>query len=247
MTSEGKSHLIDKYPYQDIPKETNSESGYRVYLTPDGKKLPSVTTIIGLTNHPDDLKGLQAWKDWMGPKRAEMIRNEAANVGTVMHRRLEWWVKGIKKKVGSNHIQQQGFKMSRVIIDNGLRHCRELWGSEVQLYFPGLYAGTADGVMNWKGSPAIIDFKQANKLKTPDLIKNYFLQVAAYGLAHNELYNTNIRTGVIMICTRNLEYQEFVLNGREWDRTVNDWLGRLEKYYSLSKNNSSASVLVSDK
>ena len=107
----------------------------------------------------------------------------------------------------------------------------EFWGSEISLWYPGLYAGSTDLVGVWKGEPAIIDFKQANRLKTPEVVLNYKTQLTAYALAHNEIYNTNIRTGVILICTGDLEYQEFVVEGDEFDEFTNKWLDRVESYY----------------
>ena len=223
--------IINKFVYNSIPKET-APSGYRVYLTEDGEKLPSVTTVIGATNSEEDKAGLKKWQEWVGDVKAEQIRNEAANVGTLMHKRLEWYVNGIEKRVGSNLIHQQAAKMARTIIDNGLVNVNEIWGSEISLYFPGLYAGTTDLVGLWKNRPAIMDFKQSNKLKKAEFIEGYKMQICAYSLAHDELYGTNIKTGVIFISTRACEYQEFVVEGREFDKYMDKWLHRLEIFYN---------------
>jgi genome maintenance exonuclease 1 len=223
--------LSSPYEYRELSKNTNNETGFRRYNTPDGEKLPSVTTILSKTADPEEGDGLQAWIDWVGVKKAEQIRDEAGNRGTVMHRRLEWYVKGIEKKVGGNLIQQQGYNMSKVIIEHGLKHMTEFWGSEISLWYPGLYAGTTDLVGVWKGKPAIVDFKQANKLKKPEHILGYKTQLTAYAMAHNEVYGTDIQTGVILVCTKDLEYQEFVVEGDEFGAFTNKWLDRLESYY----------------
>lgn len=225
--------LSSPYEYVELSRETNEETGIRHYNTPEKEFLPSVTTILSLTKDPDEGTALQEWIEFVGVRKAEQIRDEAGNRGTVMHRRLEWHVKGIEKRVGSNLIQQLAYKMSRVIIENGLKHMTEFWGSEMSLWYPGLYAGTTDLAGVWKGKPAIIDFKQANKLKTPDIILNYKTQLAAYALAHNEIYGTNINTGVILICTVDLEYQEFVVEGAEFKEFTNKWFDRVESYYKL--------------
>lgn len=223
--------LSSPYDYPELSKDTDKSTGVRHYNTPGEEKLPSVTTILARTKSEEDKAGLKAWQDWVGIKKADQIRDEAGNRGTVMHRRLEWYVKGIEKKVGSNLVQQQGANMSKVIIENGLKHMTEFWGSEVSLWFPGLYAGTTDLVGVWKSKPAIVDFKQANKLKKPEYIKDYKTQLTAYALAHNEVYGTDIKTGVILICTKDLEYQEFVLEADEFDEYTNIWLDRVESYY----------------
>ena len=223
--------LSSPYEYIELTKDTNEETGVRHYNTPDKEFLPSVTTILSATKDPDEGTGLQDWIDFVGVKKAEQIRDEAGNRGTVMHRRLEWHVKGIEKKVGSNLIQQQGYNMSKVIIEQGLQHMTEFWGSEISLWYPGLYAGSTDLVGMWKGKPAIIDFKQANKLKTPEVILSYKTQLTAYALAHNAVYGTDINTGVILICTRDLQYQEFVVEDAEFEEFTGKWLDRVESYY----------------
>ena len=225
--------LSSPYEYVELPRETDKETGIRHYTTPDKEFLPSVTTILSQTKDPDEGTALQEWIDFVGVKKAEAIRDEAGNRGTVMHRRLEWHIKGIEKRVGSNFIQQLAYKMSRVIIKNGLKHMTEFWGSEMSLWYPGLYAGTTDLVGVWKGKPAVIDFKQANKLKTPDIILNYKTQLAAYALAHNEIYGTDINTAVILICTVDLEYQEFIVEGAEFEKFTEKWFDRVGSYYKL--------------
>lgn len=223
--------LSSPYEYIELSKETNQETGIRHYNTPDKEFLPSVTTILSQTKDPDEDNSLQEWIDWVGEKKANQIRDEAGNRGTVMHRRLEWHVKGIKKKVGGNLIQQQANNMANVIIEKGLKHMTEYWGSEMSLWYPGLYAGTTDLVGVWKGKPAIIDFKQANKKKTPEVVLGYKTQLTAYALAHNEVYGTDISTGVILICTGDLEYQEFVVEGNDFEIFTDKWLDRVESYY----------------
>jgi len=225
--------LSSPYEYIELSKETDEKTGIRHYNTPDKEFLPSVTTILAATIDPDEGTALQEWIERVGVKKAEQIRDEAGNRGTLMHRRLEWHVKGIEKRVGSNYIQQQAYKMSRVIVEQGLKHMTEFWGSEMSLWYPGLYAGTTDLVGVWKSKPAIIDFKQANRLKTPDVIIGYKTQIAAYALAHNEIYGTDINTGVILICTKDLEYQQFVVEDAEFEIYTDKWLDRVESYYQL--------------
>jgi len=223
--------LSSPYEYVELTKETNESTGIRHYNTPDKEFLPSVTTILSQTVDPEDNKALEAWKEFMGEKRANQIRDEAANRGTVMHRRLEYHVKGIEKKVGSNFVQQQGYNMSKVIIEKGLSQMTSLWGSEITLWFPGLYAGSTDLVGEWNGKPAIVDFKQANKKKTDAVITNYKTQLCAYAMAHNEIYGTEINTGVVLVCTVALEYQEFILEKNEFNEYSDKWLNRVELYY----------------
>ncbi len=215
---------IKKYPYGDLSKV--SKNGKRHYSTPDGRQVPSVTTVLSATK---DMTHLHAWRKRVGAEKAQQITTESANIGTVMHNSLEKHVKGIQRKPGSNLIHQKAHAMANVIIDNGLQDVSEVWGSEVSLYYPELYAGTTDLVGVYKGEPAIMDFKQARKLKKKEWVEDYFLQLVAYSEAHNKMYDTEIKSGRIFICTQNNEYQTFDVDN--YDHWVGKWYSKLEQYY----------------
>jgi genome maintenance exonuclease 1 len=146
-----------------------------------------------------------------------------------MHRSLEKHVKGEDRTPGSNLIQQKAHQMANVIIDNGLNNVTEVWGSEVSLYYPELYAGTTDLVGVCNGAPAILDFKQSRRLKKKEWVEDYFLQLVAYSEAHNKMYDTQIKTGRIFICTQNNEYQTFEID--DYDKWTGKWYAKLEEYY----------------
>ena len=215
---------LQKFPYSDIEKITKNHK--RHYATPDGRQVPSVTTVLSATK---DMTHLHAWRKRVGAEKAQQITTESANIGTVMHRSLEKHVKGEERKPGSNLIQQKAHTMANVIIDNGLNNVSEVWGSEVSLYYPELYAGTTDLVGVYKDAPAIMDFKQARKLKKKEWVEDYFLQLVAYAEAHNKMYDTQIKNGRIFICTQNNEYQTFDLEN--YDHWVGQWYSKLEQYY----------------
>ncbi len=211
-------------------------------MTPDGHAVPSVTTILDATKSEEKKKALLEWRKRVGEKQAQQITTEAAGRGTRMHKWLENHVKtGIAGEPGSNPYSKQSHLMAQQIIDNGLSKCQEFWGTEVSLYFPEVYAGTTDLVGIHDGAEAIMDHKQSNKPKKREWIDDYFLQLSAYALAHNEVFGTKIRKGVIFMCVApkeeqpgvyaKPEYQEFVLEGKEFDHYTELWLGKLEQYY----------------
>ena len=222
--------LIEKFDYAPVPRETID--GIRHYCLPGGSKVPSVTTILDRTKPDDKKEILENWKKRMGEQKAQEICTEAANVGTVMHRMLEEYCKGEAKKAGSNLIQQQASKMANVIITKGLLNMDECWGLEAPLYYQGIYAGTTDCVGVWKGMPAIIDFKQTNKPKKDDWIDDYRIQLVAYANAHNNMYGTNIQRGVILMCSRDLQFQHWVVEGAEFAKWTDVWWNRVEQYYA---------------
>jgi len=78
---------------------------------------------------------------------------------------------------------------------------------------------------------AIIDFKQTNKPKQREWIGDYFLQMAAYGMAHDAVYGTTIEKGVILMCSKDLYYQEFVIEGEEYRTAKHGFLRRLDQFY----------------
>ena len=218
-----------------------TRDGKRVYLTPEGENLVSVTTILDRTKSEESRAALANWKKAVGEERAQQIVTEAANRGTRMHTYLERYVKN--DDIGefpANPFAQPSWFMAAQVILNGLCHADEYWGSEVPLYYSGLYAGTTDLVGQWKGRPAIMDFKQSNKVKKREWIDDYFIQLAAYAAAHNETHGTDINTGVILMCvkprdeTETPQYLEFVIEGDEFAHWHNEWMKRVELYYLIS-------------
>jgi len=224
-------YIPNKYNYININRE--NINGERRYATPDGEKLPSVTTILSATTPKEKLQALQEWRNRVGHKQAQAITTEAAGRGTRMHKWLEDYVKtGKIGTPGSNPYSIQSHKMAENIIYQGLSKCNEFWGTEVGLYFPKVYAGTTDLVGIHDGSEAIMDHKQTNKPKKKEWIEDYFIQLAAYANAHNEVHGTNIRKGVIFMCSADNIYQEFILEGNEFIEASDKWWRRVEQYYT---------------
>ena len=220
----------NKYKYEPI-KRTDTPEGRR-YATPDGEKLPSVTTILDATKSEESKQALQNWRKRMGAQKAQAITTEAANRGTRMHKFLEDYIKtGMITESGSNPYSIQSHKMAQTIISEGLSNCSEYWGTEVPLYYPKIYAGTTDLVGIHDGDEAIMDHKQTNKPKKREWIDDYFVQLSAYANAHNEVHGTKIRKGVIFMCSADNAYQEFILEGSDFDKYSDMWFKRVEQYY----------------
>lgn len=222
--------ITEKYQYQSLQRK--QVDGSRLYQTPDNNLLPSVTTILDATKSQESRQALHEWRNRIGHKRAQDITVEAANRGTRMHKFLEDYVKNdVLREAGTNPYSQQSRAMAEKIISQGLCNVTEFWGLEVPLYFPELYAGTTDCVGLWQDRPAIIDFKQTNKLKKKEWIDDYFCQLAAYALAHNEIHGSDIKTGVILMCSQNFEFQHWVIEDKEFEFYTDQWLTRVEKFY----------------
>ena len=213
-----------KYNYVRVSR--SEDQGSRTYDV-SGTKLPSVTTILARTK---DQSYLDKWKAKVGHEEAERIKNLSSKRGTSMHKFIEKHITGAGYD-DLTEIGQQAKPMAQKIIDIGLTPVSEYYGSEVSLYYPGLYAGSTDLVCMHNGKETIADFKQANKPKKEDWIEDYFLQIGAYAMAHDYVHGSNIEQGVIMICTPDLYYQEFKFDGEMMKNYRHKFLQRLSQYY----------------
>lgn len=223
--------LIAKYSYQPLERNTIL-GGLRHYICPQtGRRLPSVTSVLDQTA---DKSGLLEWRKRVGEKKADEIKNEALGLGNLMHTHLERYIAGQPRPGGNNLVRMQAEAMADQIIDLGLKDVSEVWGSEVGLYYPGLYAGTADLTCVYNGTPCIFDLKTARRMKKREQIEDYFLQLCAYGVCHNELYDTDIRTGVVLMVDRDFQFEKFVLEGDEFQTMTVAWFDRLEQFLTRS-------------
>ncbi len=217
------------YPYQELTRK--SINGKRLYDNPWGDPVPSVTTILDKTKPQEKREALNNWRQRVGEAEAQKITTEAANVGTQMHNMLESWVKN-EEYTGTSTIQSR--LMADTVKKNVEPYIDEIWGSEVNLCYPGLYAGTTDLVGVYKGKPTIMDFKQTNKPKKREWIDDYFMQGAAYGMAHNELYDTKIENIAIFMCSRECEFQLFEVEAEEFKQWEEKWALRVAEFYNLN-------------
>ena len=215
------------------PKSTRSLINGSRHYSLDGSNLPSVTTILSATKSEEDKAAILAWKQRVGTVEAERIKKEASARGSSMHSYIEQFLYG---KLNQELLEDnnKSKKMAEEIIDNGLKNkLLEIWGSEATIYYPGKYAGTADCIGVYEGKESILDFKQSNKPKKEEYIEDYFLQIGAYSLAHNIVYNSNITQGVILLCTVDRLFQDFKIEGNELINFQNKFLERVEKFYHL--------------
>ena len=218
----------DKYSY--VRGSRSTDHGSRTYQV-DGFNLPSVTTILNKTK---DQGFLKKWRDRVGHEEAQRIFNLSSKRGTAMHKFLE------------KHIEDSGYEdlteigveakpMAQKIIETGLAPVSKYYGSEVTLYYPGLYAGTTDLVCRHNDLDTIIDFKQSNRPKEEEWVEDYFLQIAAYAMAHDYVHRSNIQQGIIMVCTPDLYYQEFKFSGTDLRSKKHKFLKRLDEYHEIMK------------
>ena len=218
----------------NYPKSTRSiEDGYRKYFLGE-EKLPSVTTILSATKSEEEKAALANWRERVGFKEANRIKTEASSRGTSMHTYIEDYLRG---RINESFFEsnEQYKNMAKEIIEKGIDNkLDEIYGIEETLYYPEQYAGSADLIGVYQGNDVVIDFKQSNKPKKTDYIQDYFLQLGAYTLAHDVVHGTKMKAGIILLCTKDILFQEFKIEGAELEMYQNLFLGRVKKFYEMN-------------
>lgn len=178
--------------------------GKRFYSTPEGLRMPSVTTVLGNIN----AQGIAEWRARVGEEQANKISKQASARGTKVHAIAEQYVlnnPAYAAKAMPTHVEM--FRSIKHLLD---RHVNTVYGCEIGLYSTEIMmAGRCDLICDWKGRPTIVDFKTASKPKSAEYIRTYFLQVAAYAMMCNERYGTDIQRYAILIATEHDGAQVF--------------------------------------
>ena len=200
------------------------------------KKVPRVTTIISATQSEEKRQSLAKWKARLGDQAADRVRDVAAMRGTAMHTFLDAYIRGTGHR-DLTSIGKEAEPMAQRIISEGLSGLDEIWGSEVVLYYPELYAGATDVVGIYNGRESIIDFKQTNKPKRREWIEDYFIQLGAYAMAHNYVYRTKIQSGIILMCSKDKLFQKFEVSDKEFVGYQHAFLRKVDEYYRNCNQN----------
>lgn len=157
--------------------ERVSVDGKRYYVTPQGERYPSVTTVLSSMN----AQGIQEWRNKVGAEEAQKISTQASRRGTAVHLLAERYLRNEldwdREAMPSN---LETFKQIKSYLD---KHCDNVYGNEIMLYSDDLRtAGQCDLVARIHGIRTIGDFKTAKKAKKEEWIQNYFYQCTAYAL-----------------------------------------------------------------
>jgi len=198
------------FDYQNYDAEM--VQGMRFYKTPAGA-FPSITTVLGLSEPPEKKAALEKWRNSLGPALADQKSKEATDHGTMVHLLAERFLKGeeLLASVNGAPIPQKDINAF-----NALKlKLKQIvpWSQEQSIYSPTLeVAGRFDCIGEYKNIPSVIDFKTASRIKNDADIYSYKLQLCFYACAHNELFGTDIRQGVILMSSAGGMPQEFVVN-----------------------------------
>ena len=197
-----------KYNQVALPSLTRDEStGIRHYVTPEGKRYPSVTTI--LSSGPN--KELDDWKNRIGEEEARRIASRAAHRGTYVHSMCEALLKN--EQAQRNVFYDDIWLSFKPIVEK----IGDVYAIETQLYSDYLeVAGTVDCVGFWNGKLSIIDFKTSSRRKTTDDIHSYLMQEAAYAVCWEERTGKPITQLVTLMAVEDETPLVFVEHRDNW-------------------------------
>lgn len=219
--------MID-FEYEEYSTETHK--GMRFYRI--GEHLyPSVTSVLGLTAAPEKKASLESWRQSLGPVKADAYTKSCADRGTILHSMLEQHLRGEEVNVkGMTNVEWGMFHGIKI----KLKKIDKIAGQEVVLYSHGLgIAGRCDLVAWYKGELCIIDFKSSTNTKTLERVEDYKMQLLMYQICHNEIFSTDIKTGIILVGVENGVPQEFKVT------FTNDMIGkaieRVDLFYAKLK------------
>ena len=219
----------NKFSY---PKSMRSIVNGSRHYSVNQERLPSVTSILKETESEEKKASIANWKARVGIAESNRIKIDASNRGTLMHTYLEKYLLGQLNLDLLEQDDDKSKKMADEIIEKGIKNkLSEIWGTEATLYYPGKYAGTCDACGVYLGQETIIDFKQSNKPKKEEWIEDYYLQLGAYSLAHNVVYNSRITQGIVLLCTVNNLFQDFKIQGEKLQEYQNKFLEKVEQFY----------------
>ena len=212
------------------PIEMSAEmvDGKRVYLTPEGFKFPSVTTVI--SNNKEKMAGIARWRERVGEEKANNISSRSTNRGTKYHSIVEDYLnnKLDLKNYRKFPLPVLMFQHSRETLDR----INNIYLQEAALYSRHLeLAGRVDCIAEFDGELSIIDFKTSSRQKSEDKIQNYFMQCAAYAVMFEERTGIPVPRIAIVITVDSDHPQVFV-------KKRNDYIGMFKTYLEMFDNQS---------
>lgn len=176
--------------YDDLDTDTTRER--RLYVTPDGSKFPSVTTVLSIINE----ESIRRWRLRVGEEEANKVGHRASNRGSAVHSIIEGYLKNESTNDYLPHIKQSLASL-RPVLDKSIG---KIFGLETALYSRHLgMAGRCDCIAEFDGVPSIIDFKTSRWPKKKEKITNYFAQASAYAIMFEERTGMAIPNTVILM------------------------------------------------
>jgi len=187
---------------------TESIKGKRFYVTPEGNKYPSITTVLSDRNK----EGIVKWRESVGNDVANQVMRQAASRGTAVHTLIE------------NYLNNEELSKQDVLpvalfvtMKSELDNINNIRIQEGGLYSDKLgVAGRVDCIAEYKGKISVIDFKTSTKEKKEEWVENYFIQGSAYCEMYEERFLQPIEQVVILIVTEDGAVQTFIKDKKDY-------------------------------
>jgi len=199
--------------YDSVTLPTETINGKRYYVTPNGNKYPSVTTVTGMHS----AKWVAQWRKRVGAEVADKISSQAAGRGSRYHYMQEDYINNLditEKLKKATPLDKMMFNQTKELTDK----IGDIYMLEGSLYSDDLaIAGRVDCIAEFAGKVSVIDFKTSTKAKSPSKIKNYFMQETAYAKMFEERYGVDVERIVTIVSVEETgQAQLFVENPNNW-------------------------------
>ena len=208
-----QNHDMKKFDHVRLNKilpdiTTESIKGKRFYVTPEGNKYPSITTVLSDRNK----EGIVKWRESVGNDVANQVMRQAASRGTAVHTLIE------------NYLNNEELSKQAVLpvalfvtMKSELDNINNIRIQEGGLYSDKLgVAGRVDCIAEYKGKISVIDFKTSTKEKKEAWVENYFIQGSAYCEMYEERFLQPIEQVVILIVTEDGAVQTFIKDKKDY-------------------------------
>ena len=195
----------------------------RFYVTPEGEKYPSITTVLSIRKK----EGLFEWRKRVGNDVANYVARTSASRGTKVHHMCEDYL--------NNEFDEEKHKkdflpfcLFNQLKDQVLCNLNNIYAQEAGLYSDKYkVAGRVDCVAEYKDTLSIIDFKTSTRERSDDWNENYYIQGSAYAEMFEERTKIKIDQVVILVVTEDGTVQEFVKSKQDYlpmlEASINEW------------------------
>ena len=206
---------FNHYASSLLDLKTENVDGKRHYVTPDGNKYISITTLLSNLSKA----GIQKWRERVGAEEANRISTKASRQGTGVNSICESYIKnedGFLDGRMPNEVEMfQSIESLLDCIDDV--HCVEgaLYSDELKL------AGRTDLIAEFDNQLAVIDYKTSRKIKTWEMCHSYFMQGAFYAMAYEERTGIPINNIVIIMAVENEKPLLFKETKDRWIEPLN--------------------------
>ena len=198
---------------QDL--QTENLNGKRHYVTPDGNKYISITSLLSNLSKA----GIQKWRERVGAEEANRISTKASRQGNAVHKLCERYIQNEEGFLAESmpHLVEMFESIQPLLERINNIHCVEgaLYSDDLKL------AGRTDLIAEFDGNLSVIDYKTSRKIKNWEMCHSYFMQGAFYAYAYEERTGIPVHNIVIIMAVENENPLLFRETKNRWIEPLN--------------------------